>query len=551
MSKKDREFNKVKDLRTEKTRKAISESPDKVKSAAVFDAYLGHCNIKNIHRIYWRGSYYIYHGGKYIELERESIEMCITNFMDRDEDFRHNYTRSLMSSVEMLYRSRKKISDTQEVNTFISGPSGDMYLSLQNGILDLNAYLEDKVCILPHTPKFFTFCSHPFDFNPKSKCDLFHKYLDSSLPDQQAQAFLQEWAGYNLTHDTRLETMVILQGAGKNGKSVYATVLKTLIGDGNYAAVAPEDLGKDSKLLILLGKKSNICDDTNENVKINFGTLKLTVSGSDVTVERKYKPAITFSPTAKHTMIGNQYMTISDRSDGTIRRIIPVHFGIQIADKDKDLRLGRKKFWIDSREIEGVLIWALEGLKRLRKNNSEWTVVDASEKIKAEIKEESQPEIGFFKQCLEITGVPTDRIGNKRLHDIYSNWMGKSKAQLKPQTLVKALLNYSEKISLSKNATSSKIWEGRQRAIEGVKLIVPEKPFNQSLPDSKHNIIESLNVDSLKEKVKELETKRAKDKKEIKDLKGDLSTLDKTLSYLLIKLKEKGIDVDIKTASKL
>ena len=99
MSKKDREFNKVKDLRTEKTRKAISESPDKVKSAAVFDAYLGHCNIKNIHRIYWRGSYYIYHGGKYIELERESIEMCITNFMDRDEDFRHHYTRRLIYSV--------------------------------------------------------------------------------------------------------------------------------------------------------------------------------------------------------------------------------------------------------------------------------------------------------------------------------------------------------------------------------------------------------------------------------------------------------------------
>lgn len=551
MSKKDTKNCKIKDLRTEKTRKTITESPEKVKAAIVFDAYLGYCNIKNIHRIYWRGSYYIYRRGKYVELNRESIEMSITKFMDHDNDFRDHYTRNLMLSVEFLYRSRVEISETQEVNTFITGPKGDMYLSLKNGILDLNAYLEGKPCLLPHTPDFFTLCANPFNFNPEATCPTFHKFINSSQPDEQAQGFLQEWTGYNLTHDTRLETLVLLQGGGKNGKSVYGTILKTVIGFGNFSAVAPEDLDKDSKKLSLLGKKSNICDDMNENKQINFGTLKQTVSGSHVTVDRKYKTSLTFSPTAKHTFIGNQFMNISDRSDGTIRRIIPIHFGVKIADKDKDLRLGRQEFWIESGEIEAIFIWALEGLRRLKNKNWEWTVVDASEKIKSEIKEESQPEIGFFKQCLEITGIPTDRIGNKRLHDIYSNWMGKSKAQLKPQTLVKALLNYSEKVSLSKNATSSKIWEGRQRAIEGVKLIVPEKPFNHSQPNSKSNIMETLNVDALKEKVKELETKRAKDKKEIKDLKGDLSTLDKTLSYLLIKLKEKGIDVDIKTASKL
>jgi len=546
MSKSPKNQEKIKDLRTEKTRKKISNSPEKVTAADIYDAYLGHCNVRNIHRLYWRGSYYIYYGGKYIELERESVEICITDFMKQDEWFRDNYSKSLMASVEMLYRSQVKITDRQEVNTFVKGPSGDMYLSLNNGILDINSYLEDKVCLLPHTPDFFTLCSHPFDFNPTAKCDIFHKYLDSSLPDQQAQSFLQEWAGYNLTHDTRLETMVILQGAGKNGKSVYATVLKTLIGDGNYAAVAPEDLGKDSKLLILLGKKSNICDDTNENVKINFGTLKLVVSGSDVTVERKYKPAITFSPTAKHTMIGNQYMTISDRSDGTIRRIIPVHFGVQIADKDKDLRLGRKNFWIDSREIEGVLIWALEGLKRLRNNNSEWTVVDASEKIKAEIKEESQPEIGFFKQCLEVTGDPNDKVGTKQLHDLYTNWMGKSKAQLKLQTLVKAILAFNEKITLSKNNSTSKVWEGRQRFLAGVKIIVNRSPQTNQLNSNKSTNDDyslALNIkEDLKSEIKETSEYY---KQKIHSLEFQVQTLDTALSEIRDKLKAAGINLSI------
>jgi len=545
MSKKDAKNGKIKDLRTEKARKTISENPDKVKAAAVFDAYLGYCNVKNIHRIYWRGSYYIYRGGKYVELNRESIEMSITKFMDHDNDFRDHYTRNLMSSVEFLYRSRVEISETQEVNTFITGPKGDMYLSLKNGILDLNAYLEGKTCLLPHTPDFFTLSANPFNFKPDATCPTFHKFLNSSQPDKQAQLFIQEFFGYNLTYCTRLETLVILQGGGKNGKTVLAIILKTLIGYGNYSAVAPEDLVKDSKKLSLLGKKANICDDMNENKQINFGTLKQVVSGSDVTVDRKYKETLTFKPTAKHTMIGNQYINISDRSDGTIRRIIPIHFGVKIADKDKDLRLGKEDFWIESGEIEGVFIWALEGLRRLKNNNWEWSVIDASEKIKNEIKEESQPEIGFFKQCFEITGDPNDKVGTKQLHDLYTNWMGKSKAQLKLQTLVKAFLTFSEKISLSKNNSTSKTWEGRQKFLAGLKIIVSQSYKTKSICDepSSKNL---LDTHILRKQIEsELRNEIKKRDRKINTLEDNQKTLDKVLSKLITNLKENGVNIKI------
>jgi P4 family phage/plasmid primase-like protien len=379
----------------------------------------------------------------------------------------------------------------------------------------------------------------PYSYRAKAESEVLHKYLDKSQPDLQGQAVLQEWAGYNLTHDTKLETIFILQGKGKNGKSVFAILLKMLLGNGNFSAVAPEDLGKDSKLLMLLGKRANICDDTNENVKINFGTLKMVVSGSDVSVERKYKTSITFAPTAKHTLIGNQYMVVSDRSDGTIRRIFPIHFGVQISKEERDIRLIDRDFWYDSKEIEGVLYWALLGLRRLKKNNWEWTKVDASEKIKNEIKEESQPEIGFFKQCLEYSEDHNNKVGCKQLHELYGRWMGKSKAQLKQITLIKAFLEFFPDSNLSKNPASSKTWEGRQRSLDRIKIIVPASP--EAYLGKHSDAIYALNdayrssqneITKLKETIKEISNKTEQQSKEMKEKSKEMKEQSESIIYL-------------------
>jgi putative DNA primase/helicase len=451
----------------------------------------------------------------------------------------------------MIYRSTVAVSGKQQENTFIKGQKGKRFISCQNGIIDLNKFIEgDDDCLIIHTPNFFTVSSLPYNYRPGAESKILKKYLDKSQPDLQGQGFLQEWAGYNLTHDTKLETIVILQGKGKNGKSVFAILLKMLLGNGNFSAVAPEDLGKDPKLLMLLGKRANICDDTNENVKINFGTLKMVVSGSDVSVERKYKTSITFSPTAKHTLIGNQYMVVSDRSDGTIRRIFPIHFGVQISKEERDLRLIDRDFWYDSKEIEGVLYWALLGLRRLKENNWEWTTVDASEQIKNEIKEESQPEIGFFKQCLEESKDDNHRIGCKQLHEIYTEWMGRSKAQLKQQTLIKAFLEFFSDSSMSTHASTAKAWEGRQRYLNKIRTIVPASPEAYS---GKHNdSIYALNdayresqneITKLKELIKHQSTSMKEQSKAVKEQIENTAYLNDCLTYVWKKLEDPKLNL--------
>ena len=544
------EHTKENKKHSQKHNQKQTKKKNKTTPVQISDNYRIFCSNTKRVRVYWRGSYYNWDGTKYTELDKEIIEIDITKFIEPSE-LREDFSKSILSSVEMLYRSSVSIPAGIEENTFIRGPQGKRFISCKNGIIDLNKFIEGSDdCLLGHTPHFFTVSSLPYEYNPGAKSEVLHKYLNKSLPDQQAQDFLQEWAGYNLTHDTKLETIVILQGKGKNGKSVYAIILKMLLGDGNFSAVAPEDFGKDSKLLMLLGKRANICDDTNENVKINFGTLKLVVSGSDVSVERKYKTAITFAPTAKHTMIGNQYMVVSDRSDGTIRRIFPIHFGTQIPKHERDLRLIDRRFWYDSKEIEGVLYWALLGLRRLSKNNMEWTKVDASEKIKQEIKEESQPEIGFFKQCLEQTKNDDHKIGCKQLHDTYIKWMGKSKAILKQQTLIKAFLEHFPQSSLSKNAVTNKNWTGRQRYLNKVEIVVPTNPYaySGSLPNNDliFNLQEALRASNAK--VQDLEKTTKKLSSNEKQNKEDIQYLNNTLTYLWKKLEkyDRNLQLNIK-----
>jgi phage/plasmid-associated DNA primase len=278
------------------------------------------------------------------------------------------------------------------------------------------------------------------------------------------------------------------------------------------------------------------------------------LSGSDVSVERKYKTSITFAPTAKHTLIGNQYMVVSDRSDGTIRRIFPIHFGVQISKEERDIRLIDRDFWYDSKEIEGVLYWALLGLRRLKEKNWEWTQVDASEQIKRDIKEESQPEIGFFKQCLESSENNKNKIGCKQLHELYVGWMGKSKAQLKQITLIKAFLEFFPDSTQSKNSVSGKTWEGRQRSLDKIKIIVPATPEAYS---GKHSdAIYALNdayrtsqneITKLKETIKAISNKTNNQSKELREQSESIVYLNDHLTYLWKKLEDPKLELSLNT----
>src|SRR5262249_13954807 len=72
---------------------------------------------------------------------------------------------------------------------------------------------------------------------PVANCPLWLKFLmEATGDDQNLIRFLQQWAGYCLTGDTREHALLFVYGPGGNGKSVWLNTVAGILGE--YARTA-------------------------------------------------------------------------------------------------------------------------------------------------------------------------------------------------------------------------------------------------------------------------------------------------------------------------
>src|SRR5690606_18853746 len=116
------------------------------------------------------------------------------------------------------------------------------FISVSNGILDvaklLDADRQDDDYLLPHSPFWFCTSCVPYDYNPNANWPLWDAFLSKNLQDNDDQIRqLQEWFGYCLTHDTSQQKFLMMEGRGRNGKSVICAALTALLGQENVSSV--------------------------------------------------------------------------------------------------------------------------------------------------------------------------------------------------------------------------------------------------------------------------------------------------------------------------
>lgn len=301
------------------------------------------------------------------------------------------------------------------------------FISLRNGILDLEAALNLKGkdgIILPHSPSFFSTSCLPYDYNPKAKPpSLWMVFLAQALPELADQELLQEWFGYNLVFDTSFHKFMLLTGDGANGKGVVFTVLRCLLGDENTSAVGLEQFNasRTFPLSATVGKLANIVEEIGEMDRIAEGLIKDFVSAGRLTIERKHKDPFEIVPTARMTLGTNVLPRFKDSSSGIWRRMLLLSMDSQILDESQqDRRLIDSDFWTRSNELEGIFVWALQGLLRLRKNNK-FTESVHSREVKCAYFSELNPTTTYLLDyCAERPGSITP---SRVLYQSYRAWM--------------------------------------------------------------------------------------------------------------------------------
>ncbi|MGG5461201.1 DNA primase family protein [Clostridium sp. B9] len=267
-------------------------------------------------------------------------------------------------------------------------------VNTRNGLLDIR-----DGSFKEHTPSYLSTVQLNVEYNPHADCPQFKKFLNEVL-DCRLIPLVQEIVGYLLTTNTAAQKSFVFWGPARTGKSTLLWVVEyLLLGKINVSNIPWQDIGDKFKTAELLGKLANVFSDLPSKSIDDTGIFKVVTGEDYLMAEKKNKNPFKFKPFSRLVFSCNELpRNYVDRTEGFYRRIIIVPFTRQIEKSKVDKHL-KAKF---QKEKEGILNWALEGLKRLYENNFEFSENEITEEVKKDYKRENNNVISFVEECCEL-----------------------------------------------------------------------------------------------------------------------------------------------------
>ncbi|WP_415346988.1 phage/plasmid primase, P4 family [Clostridium perfringens] len=336
--------------------------------------------------VYYGGeSFLIYENGVYnISGEKEAGRIIMDYMLP-------NYC--IMASIRDC-RDQWDILVSKDFDDFNRNP---YLVNVRNGLLDIR-----DMSFKEHTPSYLSTVQLNVEYNPQVDCPQFKKFLNEVL-DCKLIPLVQEIVGYLLTTNTASQKAFVFWGPARTGKSTLLWVVEyLLLGKKNVSNIPWQEIGDKFKTAELLGKLANVFSDLPSKSIDDTGIFKVVTGEDYLMAEKKNKNPFKFKPFARLVFSCNELpRNYVDRTEGFYRRLIIVPFSRQI-DKSKIDKSLKYKF---QREKEGILNWALEGLKRLYENNFEFSENELTDGVKKEYKRENNNVISFVEECCELDGL--------------------------------------------------------------------------------------------------------------------------------------------------
>ena len=336
--------------------------------------------------VYYGGeSFLIYENGVYnISGEKEAGRIIMDYMLP-------NYC--VMASIRDC-REQWDILVSKDFDDFNRNP---YLVNVRNGLLDIR-----DMSFKEHTPSYLSTVQLNVEYNPQVDCPQFKKFLNEVL-DCKLIPLVQEIVGYLLTTNTASQKAFVFWGPARTGKSTLLWVVEyLLLGKKNVSNIPWQEIGDKFKTAELLGKLANVFSDLPSKSIDDTGIFKVVTGEDYLMAEKKNKNPFKFKPFARLVFSCNELpRNYVDRTEGFYRRLIIVPFNRQIEKSKIDKSL-KYKF---QREKEGILNWALEGLKRLYENNFEFSENELTDGVKKEYKRENNNVISFVEECCELDGL--------------------------------------------------------------------------------------------------------------------------------------------------
>ena len=278
-----------------------------------------------------------------------------------------------------------------------------------------------------------------FDFEPGAACPKWRGFLTTCFRDRPDEAptfaaLIQEWFGSALATGILAREQrkaLFLFGGTRTGKTQVATVARRMIGEP-VASPSIRDVSEQFGRQMLFGARAWIRDDAiNEGDGLDPAIFKTIVTGEPVEVKIKNHAGATHSFDIPILLTTNAMPRARDASDAIYNRSLVVDMLNEMSEAEAETERQRLGFdgvkstgeALAAEEGPGILLWALDGLDRLRERGR-FDIPESVRNAVQRFKEGNNPTNEFVRTALERS-----EHGKVERHDLMAAFHAWSKEQ--------------------------------------------------------------------------------------------------------------------------
>lgn len=326
------------------------------------------------------------------------------------------------------------------------------YIRFQNGILDLAT-----LTLKPEGAKGIVLNKIPHKWNPDAQSPLVEEAFSKiALGDKAIIANLWEMFGLSMYRGSEVSRLILLQGAGANGKSTLLDMLRCLLGEDNCFSLGVHQLGERFQLVPAMGKLAIIGDDISSD-RVNSKScamMKKLVTGE--TVNDEYKGGASFQFRFYGTLIYscNETPLFADGSFGFERRMHPIPLSARFSPSDEGFDPYLKQKLCKEQNIEYAIVKGIRALRECLKRGAmtENGLIAAS---RTDMVRNNDPVRAFIAD-VKAEGFEFKGKANNDVYARFEDWCDRSGESLIPMgSFSKKLCSHENLTTLSSNGVRS------------------------------------------------------------------------------------------------
>ena len=286
-----------------------------------------------------------------------------------DTDKIKAYTRRLSSGAINAAANLAKGQLLEDAANFDCHPD---LLNVGNGVVDLRTGER-----LPHDPRLLLTKFTPTDYCP----DATHADWDTALTaiPENRREWVQTRFGQAISgHPTPDDLLVILWGAGENGKTTFTVGIACAAGE--HATIVPERVllanpgDHPTEMMTLRGARLALLEETPEARHLNVKRLKGLLGTPKMTARLIRQDSVTWDATHSLVVSTNYRPRVNETDHGTWRRLALVGFpytyrkdGEKLTaptDRRGDAGLRERIKLSPNKQHEAILRWLVDGAMR-------------------------------------------------------------------------------------------------------------------------------------------------------------------------------------------